>query len=1100
MVHVSLFLLCGLVQPSTATTFYVRTGGSDSDDGLTPTTSLATIAHAAALMQNPGDQVVVGPGTYREGNIEPARSGFEGHPMEFLADTTGLVTGDPAGPVVIMPPGGVFSTGFIALGKHDLVYDGFTISGAFDAGIQILPANRASGGMSSANVIIRNTQVLDSVKRGIDITAAGTVMLEGNTASGYGSTGIAIAAGNDAGVMLTVSNNQLGNNGSGGIFVNGAVGGSIEQNQITCHGETGIRVESSSNLSIVGNVINGGADDGIGIGIGLRNGTHALCPSCSKPGSNFVLTDNVIEETARAGINMIVSGGDVQAIHNTVTHSGSTALSVQSQGDPITATISNNTLGISGAHGLVLVGLSSGLVQNNVSFSNAGTGIMLRSAADVLLANNLVYANGSDGVAIGTADRSSPNPRVINNTVYQNGRWGLRIGSAHGASSNPVVLDNIFQRNRLGGIAIARNSRPCYVSGFNINPDGYGPNTPSSAHDMALDPLFVNPAGADGVLGGDGFADDDFHLAPHSPGINAGVAAVADVGITGTTAEGSAADVGTVDIGYHYGASPDQRIKVPTPYMPLYVRVAGNDGNDGLDPQRALASIREAARRARTGGTVVVGPGRYHEGDIHPFQWGGPVTFFADSTGMATGDLPGPVLVDAANFAHGFVLLNSCVPVVDGFDVTGSMAAGIQVRAGATASKVRNNVVFSNQRSGIEVLQGDAADIRNNLVYANGTGGIRVAESRNSTVANNTVYGNGVDSILIGGTADFEASPGTSVLRNIVAANGKGIKVPPNSFAGYVTQFNIVPDGFAANTPRGDSDFIADPLFVNPAGADGILGGDGFLDDDFHLRQGSPAVDVDFGTMNALATGSTRSDGLPDLGPLDAGYHYPFVPLAAVPNSVPQVVFVRNAGNDTNQGTSAGTALASIREALDTISGSGLIVIGPGTYYESSLQLGGTASSGSLPVLLGDPQGALTGDAAGKVVIDSSGDGPTVTGPTLLDGLVLTGANTVGLRILRGRPGDVTIRNTAICGNAGDGLRISVDGVSAANDVVCDNGGRGISVRLRVPQRPIQLLNNTVTGNAGQGIVVREVGKPGSPGVLLSNNIVSGNAATRSTQ
>src|SRR5262249_12175591 len=192
---------------------------------------------------------------------------------------------------------------------------------------------------------------------------------------------------------------------------------------------------------------------------------------------------------------------------------------------------------------------------------------------------------------------------------------------------------------------------------FNINPDGYAndPETPKNAYDIDADPLFVDPAGPDHILGGLGFADDDFRLQQgrggqnaQSPGVDAGFAATAAVGLTGSRATGDAPDVGRIAIGYHYGAAANQHIRIPTPYMPLYVRQNGDDTNDGLDPARALATIQEGARRARAGVTVVVGRGHYLEGDIHPVQKTGRVTFFADATGMATGDLPGAVIVDAS--------------------------------------------------------------------------------------------------------------------------------------------------------------------------------------------------------------------------------------------------------------------------------------------------------------------------------------------------------------------------------------------------------------------------------------------------------------------
>jgi len=336
-------------------------------------------------------------------------------------------------------------------------------------------------------------------------------------------------------------------------------------------------------------------------------------------------------------------------------------------------------------------------------------------------------------------------------------------------------------------------------------------------------------------------------------------------------------------------------------------------------------------------------------------------------------------------------------------------------------------------------------------------------------------------------------------LRNIVSGNGKGIKVPPNSFAGYVTAFNIVPDGFQANTPRGDSDFIAAPSFLNPAGPDGILGGNGFLDDDFHLLQtvstSSPGVDVDFGDVDALADGSTRSDGLPDLGPSDAGYHYPFLPRTPLPSAVRNVVYVRSTGNDGNTGTAPDAAVGSIGKALATIATDGLVVIGPGNYNEGGLRFGGLDAANVFPALLGDTTGVLTGDAPGAVTVDSTGRAaPIVAGPVLIDGLTFTGARGPGLRILRGAH-DVTIRNSIFCGNGGSGLITRGDGVTLLNDLVAANGGVGVSVLLPRGRHATRLLNDTAAANERQGITVHGLSSKDSP-LMAYNNIVSGNGGT----
>src|SRR5258707_9179382 len=101
-----------------ATTFYVRVGGDDAGEGLSPQTAFASVRHAGESLLNAGDRVLVGPGEYHEGNIAPRRGGAPGQPVAFIADPSGGTTGDAPGPVVVLPAADKAdeTTGFIVFG------------------------------------------------------------------------------------------------------------------------------------------------------------------------------------------------------------------------------------------------------------------------------------------------------------------------------------------------------------------------------------------------------------------------------------------------------------------------------------------------------------------------------------------------------------------------------------------------------------------------------------------------------------------------------------------------------------------------------------------------------------------------------------------------------------------------------------------------------------------------------------------------------------------------------------------------------------------------------------------------------------------------
>jgi parallel beta-helix repeat protein len=811
-------------------TFHVRAGfvpGAGAPaDGLTPQTAFSAIRLAAQALRNPGDVVCVGPGEYVEANITPRRSGIATHPIVFRADPSGQSTGDPPGDIRLTPPPAESDStpaGFRLLGQRHVIIDGFTIEGFVDPAIQVRSAVGSPG--NSTDVTIRNNRIVSTLRTAIDVSAEGLIVIEGNRVVGAGGSGISV-----------------------------------------------------------------------------QSCVHA--PAFDDP-------DALLQPRCRGGPSELVQ--------------------------PIVA---NNRIGINASHGIFVQDARHGVIQNNMIYSNDATGITLRSAPDFLLVNNLVYRSGEQGLAVGTADLPAPRAVVVNNTFFDNGKWGIEVGSGNAASPGAMIVNNILHLNGGGeqGIGVRNESRleprsTCgYVSGFNVTQDAYGPGTPRNVYDTTADPLFVGPvSGPDGILGGhivdgeivDGSEDDNFTIRQPgssriSPAVDAGYARVEEVGLFGSTAPDGKPDTGILDAGYHYGVPPGDIPTIPTPFMPLFVRAGGNNSGSGKTPAAAFATVGVAALRARAGVTVIVGPGTYRECQLRPPPDQGRAVFLADPQGLRTGDPPGHVLIDPGCCTtdpetyqcvpglDGFNIPNSCFVVVDGFHVRGAADSGIIIQAGSHGAEVRNNITFSNERRGIGVINAHDARIVNNLVYDNAGGGIQIggvcrgnecegAGSRHAVIESNTCYGNGVNGILIGSGAGQSTY---ATVRHNVLHVGNGENRPPgengvqvgsnttfqNHLEGYAPSFNLNFEGrYGAGTPQPPSDRVDDPLFVDPAGPDGILGGEGFADDGFHLSQlaagqsaDSPAVDfADVTAVSArLDARSTRTDLMGDEGQLDLGFHY----------------------------------------------------------------------------------------------------------------------------------------------------------------------------------------------------------------------------------
>jgi parallel beta-helix repeat protein len=326
----------------------------------------------------------------------------------------------------------------------------------------------------------------------------------------------------------------------------------------------------------------------------------------------------------------------------------------------------------------------------------------------------------------------------------------------------------------------------------------------------------------------------------------------------------------------------------------FYVRSVGNDANDGRSPGRAFATIGRAAGEARGGDSVIVGPGRYNEGEIKTAGNGRreePLLLFADRKGEFTGDLPGDVIVDATGYLNAFRLTARPWIIMNGFSVTGATEEGIAVKSGSDSCVIANCIVFSNRREGIRIRDSADVVVFNNLIYANGGMGVefegqgipeRPEEgSPRGVVVNNTIYGNDLDGVRIEGV---KPSVDMTVLNNVITENGGiGLNLKEQSAAGFVGQWNLNTNDYnTLSVARGRLDLNGAPLLMSPSGPDGILGGAGHADDNFRLPQRAAGQSVESIAVGAAAfkpkevdlkSGTTRIDGFPDSGLVDLGFH-----------------------------------------------------------------------------------------------------------------------------------------------------------------------------------------------------------------------------------
>ncbi len=163
---------------------------------------------------------------------------------------------------------------------------------------------------------------------------------------------------------------------------------------------------------------------------------------------------------------------------------------------------------------------AANVLRGNVSHSNAtGIDVYGTNYGDNLLENNLVYNNSDRGILLRNLHQNSTTATTTlrNNTVYEPQSDALQV---NGGSRNVILSNNILWSGASGHYAlnVADDSQNGFVSDFNLLHTTGGAllghwqadfagladwayELGLDTHSQSTDPRFVDPAGADGVLG-----------------------------------------------------------------------------------------------------------------------------------------------------------------------------------------------------------------------------------------------------------------------------------------------------------------------------------------------------------------------------------------------------------------------------------------------------------------------------------------------------------------------------------------------------------------------------------------------------------------------
>ncbi len=308
------------------------------------------------------------------------------------------------------------------------------------------------------------------------------------------------------------------------------------------------------------------------------------------------------------------------------------------------------------------------------------------------------------------------------------------------------------------------------------------------------------------------------------------------------------------------------------------------------------------------GFTLTNGTGTLFEpsGGNPGYEGGGIFTHY--SSPAITGNIITGNTCPGIHSLGGGIFAHNASPTITGNTISGNSAeggGGIELSMNCFSNIADNTITGNTGRvygGGISVLIDSDPVISNNLIYENvsegligfGGGGIQVAFQCSPTITGNTISGNSAADV--GGGIDIQIDCHPVIMNTIFWGN-----IAPTGSEGYV--------GFADSLAISYSDVDGGQTAVYVESGGTLTWGGGMIDEDplfctgpygdypdYYLSQDpcQPGVDnpcVDEGhPFSPMIEETTRTDGHPDSGTVDMGYHYPLLDtvtadLSCVPDS-----------------------------------------------------------------------------------------------------------------------------------------------------------------------------------------------------------------------
>ncbi|MCB1232453.1 MAG: tandem-95 repeat protein [Verrucomicrobiae bacterium] len=530
--------------------------GSDLNSGKSVNAPMRNLSELLRLYDlGPGDVIHVDVGTY--------------------SITSAIEIGLLDAGVSIIGPESSVGTALFDRGNRDPGTMAFHIVGTSGITIENLSITGADLGIlveGSTGFTLRNSLVFENASGGLSVdSGSADTLIENNEFYGVGSNGVDETIDQDVqidvrGSGITVTGNTVYQTGSAefGVFSNDKGIYVRADDAVLVTGNTVFNLDVGFDLGSDGGEVSGNVARDNNHGFQISNGTFIFQGAAYTQVFGNLADDNL-------GDGFLVSG--VVEIYDNLARENDIGFNTTGTGNPeVKLGVSDSRGGNVAALNRVGILARTGDILNNVTYGNTENGITIGGLAAVYIAGNRAYSNGNFGIGVsGTGVNSQMfATQVENNLVYDNGNGGISY-NVSGSFSNQVVRNNTVVQDTGVGILINNaasgftltNNLVTIAAGDGIEfADGVGANwvsdfnlvhvqsgsarfgtvngliqtdlsawqtaTGTDANSVVGDPIFVDPDGADNILGydfnsdTDGGADDNFQLTAGSPAIDAG--------------------------------------------------------------------------------------------------------------------------------------------------------------------------------------------------------------------------------------------------------------------------------------------------------------------------------------------------------------------------------------------------------------------------------------------------------------------------------------------------------------------------------------------------------------------------------------------------